>query len=59
MVVLGCDDNKRIGIGNDLIGLLEDLGCLRLVLVEVEGLFQEGKFDLIRVCMPNQLILLN
>ena len=55
MVVLGRDDDKCISIGNDLIGLLEDLGCLGLVLVEVVGLFQEGKFDLIRVCIPNQV----
>lgn len=55
MVVLGRDDNKRIGISNDLIGLLEDLGCLGLVLVEVVGLFQERQLDLIRVCIPNQL----
>ena len=54
VVVLGCDDDKSIGIGNDLIGLLEDLGCLGLVLVMVVGLLQEGQLDLIRVCKNNQ-----
>ncbi len=50
MVVLGCDDDICIGIGNDLIGLLEDLGCLGLILIKMVGLLQEWQLNLIRVC---------
>ena len=50
MVVLGSDDDECIGIGNDLIGLLEDLGCLGPVLVVVVGPLQERQLDLIWVC---------
>ena len=50
MIVLSCDDDVSIGISDDLIGLLEDLRCLGLVLIEVVGLLQQWQLDLIRVC---------
>ena len=55
VVVLGRDDDKCIGIGNDLIGLLEDLGCLGLVLIVVVGPLQQRQLDLIRVCQISKV----
>ena len=55
VVVLGRDDDICIGIGNDLIGLLEDLGCLGLVLVVVVGPLQQRQLDLIRVCQISEV----
>ena len=40
MVVLGRDDDISVGIGDDLIGLLENLWRLSPVLVVVVGLLQ-------------------
>lgn len=55
VVVLSRDDDKCIGISNDLIGLLEDLGCLGLVLVVVVGPLQQRQLDLIRVCQISEV----
>lgn len=50
VVVLGRDDNVGVGIGNDLIGLLENLWCLAPVWVVVVRLLQQWKLNLIWIC---------
>ena len=50
VIVLGRDDDVSVGIGNDLIGLLEDLRCLAFVLVVMVCLLQQRELDFIWIC---------
>ena len=53
MIVFCCDHDVAICVGDDLIGLLENLWRLALVWVVVVGSLKQRKLDLIGICVAN------